>query len=117
MVEQRLARLRLVALAVAGREEALVAPPHVHARPVDGVARGVARERGQARDPDGPTRQHDVHGPADRLHVEQAGHEPRRHRLGEHAGVGVHDDEARRGARPRGGHAPTFCRPLVSTSP
>ncbi len=117
MVEERLARLRLVALAVAGREEALVAPPDVHARPVDGVARGVARERRQARDPDGPARQHDVHGAADRLHVEQPRHEARRHGLGEHGGVGVHDDEARRGVRPGGGHAPTFCSPLVSTSP
>ena len=86
-VEQRLAGLPVVALAVVGGHEALVAPPHVDAPPVDGGPGGGAahgRERGDA---DAATRQHDRGGAAQRLGVDEPGQQPGRDGLGEHVGV------------------------------
>ena len=51
MREQRLLSLTLVAIGVAGGDKALVAPPHVHAGPVDGLASGDGGDRCRVRCP------------------------------------------------------------------
>jgi hypothetical protein len=111
-VDQRGPRLGLVAVAVAVGQEPLVAPPQVHAGPVDGAGRGGRRHGGERLDPDGPAGEHDVHRRGGGLQVHEPRDEPRGRGRGERVGVRVHQDGARR-AR----HAPTFVRPLRSTSP
>ena len=101
-VEQRRASLRLVAFGIAGREEALVPPPHVEPSPVDRVAGGRAVEVAEELDPDRASGEYDGGSACRRLGVDDPRDEPGRACVGKEGGVTVHED---RGARAHTGAA------------
>ena len=78
VVEQRGARLRVVALGVAGRQEPLVAPVELDLAPVDGVARHRGPHLLQHRDPDAAAGEHQLRHAARGLDVHQPGDQPGR---------------------------------------
>jgi hypothetical protein len=114
-VEERVARLRLVAVLVPGGQESLVPPPQVHAGPVDGVAQGAGGDLLESLDADRASGEDHVERSVDRLCVEQPGQESRGGRLREHGSVRVDHHEPRAHAP-----APTVVirsRPRLRTCP
>ena len=82
-VEQRVARLLVVALGVAARDEPLVAPPEVHARPVDAVAARVRAAAASTAEPIDPAGERDVHELAVGAQLGERSDEPGGDGLGE----------------------------------
>ena len=81
--EAGLVVLGVVAVGVPGREVALVPPPDVHLRPVDGVAGGDPAERGDEVRAHRPAGQRDVRHAAGGLGVEKGDDEAGRGRIRE----------------------------------
>ena len=91
-VEQGLAGLGVVALGVAGGDEALVAPEHLDRAPVHGVAPGGGRHLAQHRDPDPAAGEHHRRGAPGRLRRGERGEQAVGGVGGRRVGVGVDDD-------------------------
>ena len=84
--------LGVVAVGVAGGQVALVAPPHVHLRPVDRVARRDRAQRGDDLRAHRPAGQRHVGDAARRLRVDEGHDEPRGGGVGEGLPAAVDDD-------------------------